>query len=107
MANLIGADLLVFLTDIDALYDANPRKNPGAKRISVVEEVTDNILSMAGEKGSIFSVGGMETKLLAAKRCRESRTDMVIALGEDPRILNKIIEGEDIGTLFINKEFQK
>ena len=107
VANLIGADLLVLLTDIDALYDANPRKNPGAKRISVVEEVTDNILSMAGEKGSIFSVGGMETKLLASKRCRESRTDMVIALGEDPRILNKIIEGEDIGTLFINKEFQK
>ncbi|MCI8342187.1 MAG: glutamate 5-kinase [Firmicutes bacterium] len=103
VANLIGADLLVLLTDIDALYDADPKVCAEAKRISVVEEVTENILAMAGEKGSAFSVGGMETKLQAAVQCRASKTDMVIALGEDPRILHRIIDGEDVGTLFINK----
>ena len=104
VANLIHADLLVLLTDIDALYDSNPRKNADAKRISVVEEVTDDIMAMAGENGSAFSVGGMETKLIAAKMCKKTGTDMVIALGENPKILHDIMDGADVGTLFIGRE---
>ena len=70
----------------------------------VVEEVTDDIMAMAGEKGSAFSVGGMETKLIAAKMCKKTGTDMVIALGENPKILHDIMDGADVGTLFIGRE---
>lgn len=101
VANIVDADLLILLTDIDALYDSNPRANPNAKRVSVVEDITDEIEAMADDKGSEFSVGGMATKISAAKLCKESKTDMIIADGSDPRVLHKIIEGEDVGTLFL------
>ncbi|MGL4791809.1 MAG: glutamate 5-kinase, partial [Anaerotignaceae bacterium] len=104
VADVINADLLILLTDIDALYNSNPRENEEAKRISVVEKVTPEIEAMAGDKGSKFSTGGMATKLLAAKYCEELNADMVIAQGEDPKLLHKIIEGEDIGTMFVGKK---
>lgn len=104
VADVINADLLILLTDIDALYNSNPRENEEAKRISVVEKVTPEIEAMAGDKGSKFSTGGMATKLLAAKYCEEINADMVIAQGEDPKLLHKIIEGEDIGTMFVGKK---
>lgn len=100
VARLIQADLLMLLTDIDALYDSDPKSNPLAKRISYVECVTEEIEKMAGKKGSEFSVGGMETKLQAAKMCQESGVSMVIALGEDPAVIHHILDGEDLGTYF-------
>lgn len=103
VADIVNADLLILLTDIDALYNCNPRNNPDAKRISIVENVTPEIEAMAGDKGSAFSVGGMATKICAAKMCKETETDMVIAMGEDPKLLHKIMDGEDIGTLFVGK----
>lgn len=103
VANLVNADLLILLTDIDGLYDSNPRDNAEAKKISVVEEVTSEIEKMAEGKGSEFSTGGMATKIVAAKMCRESKTDMVIADGSDLKVIHKIIDGEDIGTLFLGK----
>ncbi|HIW49130.1 MAG TPA: glutamate 5-kinase [Firmicutes bacterium] len=106
VAALIRADLLVLLTDIDALYDCDPKKNPDAHRLSIVEEVTPEIMAMAGEKGSAFSVGGMETKLAAAKLCKSIGADMVIASGENPKILHRIIEGEDVGTVFIGRDVE-
>jgi len=103
VAGLIGADVLMLLTDIDALYDKNPRNHVDAKRISQVTEINEETMKMAGEKGSTFSVGGMETKLQAAKMCLENGVSMVIALGENPTIIHDILEGEDVGTYFHKK----
>lgn len=104
VATIIDADLLIILTDIDALYDSDPRINPDAKRISNVGKITDKIQKMAGNKGSKFSVGGMATKISAAKMCEKSSVDMVVADGSDPIILHRIIDGEDVGTLFSLRE---
>lgn len=103
LANIIGADLLIILSDIDSLYDSNPKEHPDAKRVSVVEVVTEEIEKMAEGKGSEFSVGGMATKIDAAKICRDSKTDMVVTNGSDPKVIYKILDGEDIGTLFLGK----
>ncbi len=100
VANLVDADLLVILTDIDGLHDKNPRKNNDAKRISIVESVDKSIHDMAGDRGSAFSTGGMHSKLIAAEICVKLGTSMVIAHGEDPRILYDVLEGKDVGTLF-------
>lgn len=100
VAEVTGADLLVLLTDIDALYDKNPREHADAKRISYVEKVTPEIEQMASVKGSAFSVGGMQTKLEAAKICKKAGTAMAIAHGEDPTVIHRILAGEDVGTCF-------
>ena len=101
VAEIIHADLLLLLTDIDALYDKDPRHNPDARRVAHVAAVTDEIRAMAGEKkGSEFSVGGMKTKLQAAGICLAANVKMAIANGEDPKVIHRIIDGEDIGTLF-------
>ena len=102
VASPLKADLLVILTDIDALYDANPKTHPEAKRIPYVEKVTDEILAMGGEKGSEFSVGGMETKLLAARECYAGGVMMAILDGSNPSFIEELINGEDIGTIFGN-----
>lgn len=104
VASLLKADLLIILTDIDALYDANPKTHPEAKRIPYVEKVTDEILSMGGEKGSEFSVGGMETKLLAARKCYEHGVIMAILNGADPVLIEKLMAGQDVGTIFDCKQ---
>lgn len=101
VATFMNADLLIILTDIDSLYDGDPRTNKGAKRIVVVEEITSEIISMGGKNGSAFSVGGMATKITAAKLCVENGCDVVIASGDDPSFIHSIIDGDDIGTLFI------
>lgn len=103
VATLINADLLILLTDIDGLYDSDPKLNSDAKRIDVVNGVTSDIEKMAGTKGSTFSVGGMATKIAAGKMCEQSGVNMVVALGEDPAIIEDILNGEDIGTLFLAK----
>ena len=103
VAVLLKADLLILLTDIDALYDSDPRVNPDAKRIKIVAEVTEEVEKMAGTAGSKFSVGGMATKISAAKLCADNGIDMVIANGSDAEIIEKVIDGDDVGTLFIGK----
>ena len=103
VATNVNADLLVLLSDIDGLYTSDPRKNPDAKLIHTVEEITPEILASAGGKGSSLGTGGMATKLNAAKIATESGIDMVIANGEDPDILYDISEGKLIGTRFIAK----
>lgn len=100
VAEVVHADLLILLTDIDALYDKNPKEYTDAKRIAYVETVTPEIEQMASGKGSAFSVGGMQTKLEAAKICEKSGTTMAIALGEDPTVIHRILAGEDVGTYF-------
>ena len=100
VAKMIKADLLIILTDIDGLYHKDPRINKDAERISYVAEVTEDIRKMAGQKGSKFSVGGMATKVQAAEICQKAGVNMVVASGDDPTVVHKIIDGEDVGTFF-------
>lgn len=101
VAALIDADLLILLSDIDGLYSDNPRKNPEAKFISYVDKLTDEIMEMGkGDTGSDVGTGGMNTKLIAAKIASSAGTDMIIANSEDIRIIHRIMDGRDIGTLF-------
>ena len=100
VAKMIKADLLIILTDIDGLYHKDPRINKDAERISYVAEVTEGIRKMAGQKASKFSVGGMATKVQAAEICQKAGVNMVVASGDDPTVVHKIIDGEDVGTFF-------
>jgi glutamate 5-kinase len=103
VAELVRADLLVLLTDIDALYDADPREHADAKPIPVVRAVDDVLLRAAGGAGSPRGTGGMLTKLLAGQMALSAGIDMVVASGEAPDIVRRILEGEPVGTLFTSQ----
>jgi len=104
VAKLIDADMLVLLSDINGLYTGDPRKDPEAKLIPLVEEITPEILSLAGGTGTSLGSGGMATKLKAAQLSTAVGIDMVIANGEDPEILYALLEGKHIGTKFSGKK---
>ena len=99
----VKADLLVLLSDIEGLYTADPRHDPDARLIPVVEEVTPEIEALAGGKGSELAVGGMATKLRAAKMVTAVGCDMIITNGEKPACLYDIAEGKPVGTRFLGK----
>ena len=101
VASKIDADLLIMLSDIDALYDKNPQKSDDAKPIHTVFEITDNIIHNAGDKGSAHSIGGMKTKLEAAKIASNAGCRIVLANGRLKNVINRIIEGHEIGTIFL------
>lgn len=104
VASLIKADMLILLSDIDGLYTDDPRKNPGAEYIEVVEEVTDELMEMGkSSTGSDSGTGGMNTKLQAAQIASRMGVDMVIANSKDVKNIHRILEGENIGTLFVAK----
>ena len=98
---MVNTDLLVLLTDIDGLYDDDPRKNPQAAFVHMVGEISPEMEKSSGTKGSSLSSGGMYTKLQAAKMTMASGIPMVIANHQISRGLRRIVEGEDIGTLFV------
>lgn len=101
VASLVGADLLILLSDIDGLYTDDPRKNPEASLIRVVEKLDSDIYEMAkGSTGSDVGTGGMSTKLTAAKIATFSGADMIIANGKDVCILHHILDDEFTGTVF-------
>lgn len=101
VASLIGADLLILLSDIDGLFTADPKTNPDAKLVHTVTSVDENLLHMASSKaGSDVGTGGMTTKLNAARIATYSGADMVIANGEDVGILHRILEDDFVGTVF-------
>ena len=104
VARCVKADLLVLLSDIEGLYTADPRKDPSAKLIPVVEEVTPEIEALVGGVGSGLATGGMATKLRAAKMVAEVGCDMIITNGEHPEVLYDIAEGKAVGTRFIGKK---
>ena len=106
VARCVKADLLVLLSDIEGLYTADPRKDPSAKLIPVVEEVTPEIEALAGGVGSGLATGGMATKLRAAKMVAQVGCDMIITNGEHPEVLYDIAEGKDVGTRFLGKKPQ-
>ncbi len=100
VATLTDADLLILLSDIDGLYDANPNTNPDAKLISLVNGVDDSIRALAGNAGSNRGTGGMITKLTAATIANEKGIDMFILNGADPDIIYDLLDGKKVGTLF-------
>jgi len=103
VASKIDADLLIILTDIDALYDKDPRKSADAKPIETVFEIDGHIAKSAGGKGSKFSTGGMKAKIEAAKIASNAGCRIVLANGRVENVIERIIAGEAIGTLFLPK----
>ncbi len=101
VAALIGADLLILMSDIEGLYTDDPRKNPDAEFVSVVERLDTHFMKMGKGAGSGVGTGGMATKLSAAKIATASGADMVIANGAHIDTISDIVMGEDIGTIFI------
>lgn len=94
------ADLLILLSDIEGLYTADPRKNPGAELIREVRAMTDEIRALGGGAGSGLGTGGMQTKLRAASMCMERGIDMIITRGDRPSLLYDCVEGTPVGTRF-------
>ena len=100
VASELDADLLLILSDVDGLYDKNPKENPDAKIIYVVEEVSDEILSL-GTDASAGGRGGMRTKLKAARLVTRFGGKVLIANGKIPFVIKKVFAGENIGTMFL------
>jgi glutamate 5-kinase len=101
VANLVDADLLAILSDVGGLYTADPRRDAKAELIPRVERITPEIEALAGGSGSAHGVGGMVTKLQAAKLASAGGTDVVIANGHEPDALERLAGGEALGTLFV------
>lgn len=105
VAALIGADLLILLSDIDGLYSDDPKQNPGAEFISQVDEISEELMSMGkSTTGSDVGTGGMAAKLYAARIAADSGSDMVIANGDNLEVIWDILAGKEIGTLFTAKK---
>jgi len=104
VATTVEADLLILLSDIDGLYTADPRKDPAATLIPVVEALTPQIMALGGGNGSSLGTGGMVTKLRAAHIVTEAGIDMVIANGEKPEVIYDILGGAAVGTRFIGRK---
>ena len=101
VAAAIGADLLVLLSDIDGLYDKDPRRHPDARLIPTVERVDDELFTLAEDSSTGLGTGGMITKLRAAAIATEAGCEMVIANGHHPAALYDIAAGQPVGTRFL------
>jgi len=102
ITNLIGADLLIILTDIDGLCDSDPRVNPHARCIPLVEEIDADLDGIVGTKSEI-SVGGMISKIQAARKASRFGIPTVVARGTKEGVLHQILKGKEIGTLILPK----
>lgn len=100
VAVLSGADLLILLSDIDGLYDSDPRKNPDASFIPYVDDLEAAALMGEGSTGSSYGTGGMASKIEAAQIANGAGIDMVIANASEPENISAVLRGEDVGTLF-------
>lgn len=103
VAELVDADALVIMSDIDGLFDKNPRTHPDARLIPVVGEIDETIEAYASGTGSKRGTGGMITKIHAAKIATDAGIDMAIISGENPYTLYKLFDGEEVGTHFLKK----
>ena len=104
VASMVGADLLILLSDIDGLYTGDPRNNPDAQLIDTVFSITPEIKELAGTKGTTLGTGGMITKIHAAEIAMDAGIDMIIANGTRPELLYKILDGDKVGTKFIGRK---
>ena len=101
VAAMVDADLLILLSDVDGLYTDDPRKNPDAKFIEQVDELTEEFMNMGkSSTGSGVGTGGMNTKMIAAKIATKSNVDMIIANSSDIRIIHRLMDGRNLGTWF-------
>lgn len=108
VASLVESDALILLSDIDGLYTDDPRTNPDARYIEVVEKLTDDLMGMGkASTGSTVGTGGMNTKLQAAKIASSMGIDMVIANSKDIKVIHRILDGKNIGTLFLAHRDEK
>ena len=103
VSGLIDADLLIILSDVQGLYNKNPQKYEDANLIEIVGKIDDDIKKTAGGEVSKFGTGGMITKIIAAEMATKIGTNMVIASGDEPKNISRIVEKENIGTLFTKK----
>ncbi|MGN1172027.1 MAG: glutamate 5-kinase, partial [Lachnospiraceae bacterium] len=102
VASLVHADLLILLSDIDGLYSDDPRINDKARFIEEVEELTDEYMNMGkSSTGSSVGTGGMNTKMNAAKIATSCGADMIIANSSDIRIIHRLMDGRNLGTMFV------
>lgn len=101
VAELIGADMLILLTDTDGLYDGNPSENPEARLIDIVEEITEEIEAFAGDAGK-RGTGGFMTKVKAAKIATSAGIPVVVMNGADPKKIYDVLNGENVGTKFLS-----
>ena len=101
VTNLVEADMLIILSDVDGFYDHDPAENPQAQLIPIVERVTAAIESMGGKAKGSLGTGGMSTKLKAAKKAALSGVGTLIVNGRSPQILTRIFAGEEVGTYFL------
>ena len=101
VASLCDADLLILMSDIDGLYTGDPNKDPDAEFIECVPKIDKTIYDMAGGSASDFGTGGMVTKIDAARIATDSGCDMIIANAADFHVISDIMQGENIGTLFL------
>ena len=106
VAVLCEADLLVLMSDIDGLFDKNPKEHSDAKIIREVHAIDEKVEALAGGAGSSRGTGGMITKLHAAKLANEHGIDMMIVNGDDPDNLYRIFDGEEIGTRFFARRIE-
>ncbi len=104
VASIVDADLLIILSDVDGLYDSDPRVNKDARLQAEVDEITPMMEENSKNRGSSFSSGGMLTKLKAARICMAAGMPMVIANGDNENVIRQIMDGKEIGTLFIPRE---
>jgi glutamate 5-kinase len=104
VASKVDAELLVMLTDIDGLYTEDPRKNKKAKIVKTVSKITKEIETYGSQTTTLVSRGGMKTKIDAAKIALDAGCSMIIANGREKKVMDKIIEGKDIGTIFLSKD---
>ena len=104
VASIVDADLVIILSDVDGLYTANPQTHPDARLVSRVEEITPEIEASAGGAGSCVGTGGMFTKIQAAKNATTSGINLIIASGSQKDAISRILEGEEVGTLFVSRE---
>lgn len=104
VAGIADADLVIILSDVDGLYTANPQTHPEAVIVPRVLEITPAIEASAGGVGSARGTGGMATKIQAAKAATSSGIHLVIASGTEKNAITRILQGEEIGTLFVSRE---
>jgi glutamate 5-kinase len=103
VASKIDAELLIILTDVDGLYDKNPRMNRNAQKIETVFEITKEVEEMADRAGSIVGVGGMKSKIAAIKIASQAGCKVVLAHGREEDVIGGILSGKKIGTIFLPK----
>jgi len=101
VVGLVGADLLICLSEVDGLYERDPREDPTARKLTLVEKITPEIEAMAGKRPGSFGRGGMVSKIRAAKMVTYLGVPMIMAPGRTPLILEKIFSGKEIGTFFL------